>query len=142
MRLIDIYGYAGGAELAYALLSERPLDHGISHKAMPTWEQHVAFMASRPFRYWLVIENDGGQAVGQIECLPTNEFGVHILAKYQGAGCGKEAVRLFLATHEPLPGMPAVRNGRWLANCSPSNVRAIEFFTQLGFQKIQETYAK
>jgi len=153
VRLIDIYSDGRGERLAYELLKERPLEHGISHKRMPTWEEHLHFMhsAPHPFRLWLVIETDDFNArdprlarqvpVGVIEVLPSNEFGVHVLKRYQGHGIGRSAVELFIKTHEPLPPIPAVRNGRWLANVAPANKRAAEFFQKLGFTKIQETYA-
>lgn len=142
MLLIDIYHYPGGAELAYEILGERPLEHGISHKKMPTWAEHMAFMRMRPFRLWLVITGtECGEAVGHIEVLPTNEFGVHILRRHQGRGLGAEAVKLFMQEYEPLPAIPAIRNGRWLANVAPANTRAAAFFQKLGFTRIQETYA-
>lgn len=150
MRLIDIYEYPGGERLAYELLAQRPLEHGISHKRMPTWEEHLAFMrqAPHPFRLWLVIDVETIEdcvpmraAVGAVEALPTNEFGVHILKRYQGLGYGKRAVRQFIQSYQPLPEIPAVRNGTWLANVAPANKRAAEFFQKLGFNKIQETYS-
>lgn len=150
MRLIDIYSYPGGERIAYQLLEQRPLEHGISHKRMPAWEEHLAFMhqAPHPFRLWLVIETEDimhkdllRAAVGLIEALPTNEFGVHILKRYQGLGYGKRAVRQFIQSHPPLPEIPAIRNGTWLANVAPANRRAAEFFQKLGFNKVQETYA-
>lgn len=156
MRLIDIYRHGRGEGLAYELLSERPLEHGISHTRMPTWKEHLHFMhdAPHPFRLWLVIETDDFNEwdprmsagprqvpVGVIEALPTNEFGVHVLKRYQGHGIGRAAVELFIRSYQPLPAIPAVRNGRWLANVAPANKRAAEFFQKLGFTKIQETYA-
>lgn len=153
MKLIDIYRYPGGDRLAFELLAERPIEHGISHTRMPSWGEHLDFMhrGPHPFRLWLVIETDDFNAmdprlarqvpVGVIEVLPTNEFGVHVLKQYQGHGIGRAAVELFIRTHEPLPAVPALRNGRWLANVAPANKRASEFFKKLGFTKIQETYA-
>ena len=115
---------------------------------MPTWGEHVNFMHSTPFRLWLaILTGDVTQRdypeipVGAIEVLPTNEFGVHVLRKHQGHGYGREAVGLFINTYKPLPAIPAIRNGRWLANVAPANKRAAEFFQRLGFEKIQETYA-
>lgn len=124
--------------LLYQILEERPLEHGISHKEMPSFEQHTKFVENHPFRYWLLI-HERDYIIGSIECLPTNEFGVHILKIYQGQGHGTKAAKLFLDTYEPLPAIPAVRNGNWLANCSPSNTRAQKFFEGLGFVPIQIT---
>ncbi len=145
MNLIDVYGLGEpnrfiAINILYEILEERPLEHGISHKTMPSFQQHHEFVLSRPFRYWYIIQMDGGMFAGAIECLPTNEFGIHILTEFQGKGFGRQAVELFLSTHEPLPAIPAIRNGHWLANCAPANEGAMEFFKKLGFHEIQRTF--
>lgn len=148
MRLVDIYEHPQGDELAFEILKERPLEHGISHKRMPNWNEHKIFMHARPFRFWFVIETEDimdpqlrPSAVGVMDVLPTNEFGVHIFKRHQGRGYGKAAVRLLIKNYAPLPEIPAVRNGTWLANVAPANKRAKEFFAKLGFKCIQETMA-
>jgi len=141
MYLKDIYQCdIEGVELAYDLLAERPKENWISHNKMPSFAEHVRFMDSKPFRYWYVIILDNGEMVGTIECLPTNEFGIHILKQYHRKGYGTEAVKLFLDTHVPLPAIPAVRNGKWLSNMTPSNHASKEFFGKLGFRPLQETW--
>ena len=145
MNLIDVYGLGEpnrfiAINILYEILEERPLEHGISHKTMPSFQQHHEFVLSRPFRYWYIIQMDGGMFAGAIECLPTNEFGIHILKEYQDLRLGTQAVELFLSTHEPLPAIPAIRNGHWLANCAPANEGAMEFFKKLGFHEIQRTF--
>ena len=145
MNLIDVYGLGEpnrfiAINILYEILEERPLEHGISHKTMPSFQQHHEFVLSRPFRYWYIIQMDGGMFAGAIECLPTNEFGIHILTEFQGKGFGRQAVELFLSTHEPLPAIPAIRKGHWLANCAPANEGAMEFFKKLGFHEIQRTF--
>lgn len=152
MNLVDVYDLTGntsttGLEVLYSLLKERPLNHGISHKSMPSFREHVHFVESRPFRCWYLITHLGDSKqtfryIGAIECLPTNEFGIHLLKEFQGRGLGRQAVELFLSTHEPLPAIPAVRNGQFTANCAPANEGAIEFFKALGFHEIQRTFEK
>ncbi len=149
MNLVDVYSLTNnaideqtlGIVFLHRLLRERPLEHGISHREMPMLDEHIKFMQGRPFRYWYLIE-DGPlrEWIGAIECLPTNEFGIHLLKEYQGKGFGRQAVELFLSTHEPLPAIPAIRNGHWLANCAPANEGAMEFFKKLGFHEIQRTF--
>ncbi len=148
MILVNVYSLEGDPFLRavsklYDILAERPLDHGISHKSLPSFAEHEDFVRSIPFRYWYLIQgghHNDDVYIGAIECLPTNEFGIHLLELYQGCGFGRQAVELFLSTHEPLPAIPAIRNGHWLANVAPANERAKEFFEKLGFHKIQETF--
>lgn len=153
MRLLDLYHYPAGYELSYEILRQRPLEHGISHKRMPEPEEHIRFCNTHPFRFWLVIEetffDDGAHekqerqhAIGLIDVLHSNEFGVHIFKKYQGRGFGTLAVQQFMHDYTPLPDIPALRNGQWLANVAPANTRAAKFFERLGFKPIQTTYAR
>lgn len=161
MILVDVYTLEDGEQMEgiialYQLLEDRPLQHGISHRKMPSFAEHDAFFDSRPFRYWYLIKHPSvdwtpitytGRFmpwgwIGAIECLPTNEFGIHLFKEFQGKGFGRQAVELFLSTHEPLPAIPAVRNGHFTANCAPANEGAIEFFKALGFHEIQRTFEK
>ena len=144
MILVDVYElvdeeYLMAVTTLYHILKERPIEHGISHKKMPSFSEHIEFMETKPFRYWYLVVIDG-ISVGAIECLPTNEFGIHLLKEFQGKGFGRQAVELFLSTHEPLPAIPAVRNGHWCVNVAPANEGAAAFFKALGFHKIQETF--
>lgn len=140
MQLVPVEdNYLESIPVLYALLAERPKDHGISHQEMPEFKDHERFVREHPFRYWYLLKSNGF-VIGAIECLPTNEFGVHIFEAFQGKGYGKQALALFMATHEPLPGIPAVRNGHWLANVATANTRARGFFEGQGFHKIQETF--
>lgn len=124
----------------YELLAERPRENWISHERMPTMGEHQAFVRSRPFWHWYLID-DGMQFVGALECTHLNEIGVAVLKQHQHKGYGTLAVNLFIQQHKPLPRVPAVRNGRWLANIATHNEHSKDFFKRLGFRPIQETYA-
>ena len=146
MILVDVYQLPDGASLCYQLLSERPPENFISHKKMPTISEHRAFMEGKPFRLWLaILTNDIMQMgcplirVGAIEVRHTNEFGIAILKEHQGHGYGTKALIHFMNLYPPLPAIPAVRNGHWLANVAPGNAKGKAFFQKLGFKTIQET---
>ena len=58
MMLVSVYkadNYEKAVRMLYRILKQRPLEHGISHRKMPTWEEHWKFVARRPFRHWLII---------------------------------------------------------------------------------------
>lgn len=141
MKLVSVYNDpAAAAMLLYTLLEERPRENWISHERMPTRQAHRAFIATRPFRLWYVIEVNGTQ-VGALEATDLNEIGVSILREHHRKGYGGEALRLFLLQHNPLPPVPAKRNGRWLANIAVRNEGSKKFFAAKGFRPIQETWA-
>lgn len=150
MRLVHVRANPDAVDILYDLLEERPRENFISHEKMPTREEHAAFVASDPFRFWYLIETDVQMArgrnavrchVGALEATIDNEIGVSIFEQYQGMGFGSAAVKLFMRQHKPLPPIPAVRNGRWLANIATQNEKSKVFFGKLGFKPLQETWA-
>lgn len=124
----------------YDLLQEREDHVSISHKTMPSWDDHVNFVCSMPYRYWWIIFGeippiDGMRQVprnvGAAYLSKQNEIGIFIKKEYQGKGYGKEAIKRIV---EMFPGQ------RLLANISPANERSHKLFQELGFSPIQTTY--
>jgi hypothetical protein len=125
----------------YRLLEERDPDSFISHREMPTREAHAQFVLSRPFRYWYLLKPPAfPEFVGALECLDTNEIGVTIFKGWQRRGFGKLALEQFMRSHQPLPAIPAKRNGSWLANIAIANDTSKSFFAKMGFVKLQEVW--
>lgn len=126
-------------EFAYELMKQVQEHERVSHRSMPTFEQHARFIRTLPWRLWYVISaND--QWVGHIMCTYRNEIGIRLDVGSQGQGIGPEAVKWLTGKHAPLPPMPGVRIGSWVANISSGNPRSISMFTKLGFAEIQRTY--
>lgn len=141
LRLVEVDGNPDAAEILYQLLSERPKSAWISHKALPTREEHEVFVADHPFFRWYLIDNCGVY-VGSIEVTDRNEIGVAILDRYKRKGFAYQALNLFMKTHLPLPAIPAVRNSRWLVNIAAENEVGKDFFSRMGFEPLQETWAR
>lgn len=132
MRLVDLYETDDGRELLYQLLKERDDTINISHQKMPTMEEHLRFVESRPYQYWyLIIAND--LYVGAVYLSKNNEIGVGILKKNHRKGYGKAAVLALMAAH---PGR------KFLANINPRNLASGFMFRELGFSILQVTFSK
>lgn len=132
MKLIDVYEqYEVACVVLYRLLQEREAWQNISHKELPAWEQHCAFVARRPYLAWYLVA-DGDTAVGAVYLTKQREVGVAILRAHRGAGYASEALRELMRLHP----------GRFLANINPANEPSIALFRKLGFgpQPIQHTY--
>ena len=114
----------------YALLGEREAHQNISHRKMPTFEEHVEFVKSGPYAAWDVIVQDG-ELVGSIYITYDNEIGIHVSRKWIGAGVGSDALEAFMKKNP--------RN-RYLANINPDNVGSIKFFERHEFKLLQLTY--
>jgi RimJ/RimL family protein N-acetyltransferase len=135
MKFIDVYsdeaGRRNAARILYRLLEERPEYANISHKSMPTWEQHVEFKARHPYQSWMLIEVDD-EIVGAIYLSRQDEIGIGIFNAHQGKGHASRAIALLMRERGPR---------RFLANIAPANEPSHKLFEKLGFRLIQHTYS-
>jgi RimJ/RimL family protein N-acetyltransferase len=128
---VSVYDRDDADEALYNLLSEREAHVNISHKVMPSWEQHCAFFESHPYKTWEMILADG-EIVGACYLTRQNEIGIFIFAAHQRQGYATAALRQIINEHA---------GTRLLANIAPGNSASIALFARLGFHHIQNTYA-
>lgn len=102
-------------------LGERTPEESISHKVMPTWEDHCLFVWSKPYLAWYEIFV-ARRFVGNIYLTHAREVGIHIGIKWRARGYGARALHLL---HQKHPGP------MW-ANVNQLNARSIEFFSRRG----------
>lgn len=131
MKLIDVYTLPSdnARQFLFDMLKDRDPVANISHREMPSWEDHCAFVSSRPYAAWYVIE-DSNQWIGAIYLTKANEIGVFIIPGLKQQGWGTLAVKYLMAKHRGL---------RYLANVSPKNEASMALFEGLGFRHIQNT---
>lgn len=149
IKLLDLYQGGtirpAGLEFLYELMKEREPEINISHRALPSFEQHRQFVTRRPYRFWYLLERqaEGKEEpvwVGYISATHDNEIGIVIRKNYRGCGFGPQAIQALIAIHRPNPAEPSVRSGNWLANIAPGNAHSKHVFESLGFKRVQETY--
>ena len=114
----------------YELLLQRKKIVNISHKKMPTYEEHVKFIESEPYSKWYIIQIDD-KKIGSIYLTKENEIGIFLKESIQRRGIGSNALNELININ---PGL------RYLANINPKNEKSIEFFKKSGFKLIQYTY--
>jgi RimJ/RimL family protein N-acetyltransferase len=129
MNLISVYTRFDRHELLYRLLAEREEEINISHKQMPGWCKHVAFVESKPYQAWYFICDP--DPVGACYLSKQNEIGVFVLKDHQKKGYGRKTIAAIIEKHGP---------GRYLANVSPRNEVSQKLFEALGFRVCQHTY--
>jgi len=143
IRLIDVYeptGIRRGAmAFLYNLLKERDLEMSISHRVLPSYDEHMEFITRRPYRCWFLITIDDAWA-GSIYATHFNEIGVAVQKNARGTGIGPAAIRELMRTHKPRSTEPGARGSNWLANIAPNNTHSAHVFTKLGFKLAQHTY--
>ena len=109
---------------------ERDSHQNISHKNMPTYNQHISFVSSRPYSKWYVILS-GVNKVGSIYLTPQNEIGIFIKKSFQNKQIGNTALCNLIQKNP---------KKRYLANVNPKNKKSIQFFKNHGFKLIQHTF--
>lgn len=143
IELVDVYDNGlvrpFAAEFLYGMLKARPAMANISHQQVPSFEAHLEYVCSRPYRCWYLVGKDNGW-IGTVSATYANEIGIAIEPLHQRKGYGKLAVILFTAKHQPLGEIPGKRNGRWIANVAPDNEPSIAMFEKLGAKMIQVTF--
>jgi len=128
--LISVYHYPDAPRILYELLAERRPHESISHKAMPSYDRHCAFVESRPYAAWYLIA-DGGDIVGSVYLTRLDEIGCHIFERFRRAGYGFGAIEQIMRQHP---------RRRFLANINPQNEASQKVFRAHGFRLIQQTY--
>ena len=114
----------------YDLLMERNPRANISHKKMPTYNEHVSFVSAKPYSKWYVILYRVNK-VGSIYLTSQNEIGIFIKKSFQNKQIGNNAVRKLIKKNP---------KKRYLANVNPKNKKSIRFFKNNGFKLIQYTF--
>ena len=116
-------------QLLYDMLKERTPGQSISHKKMPTVEEHIKFIESKPYPYWWIIFDNG--VIGNAYLTDRNEIGVHIIGGHRGKKYGSRVVDMI---------MRITKKPYYLANINPTNKVSIGMFKKKGFECIQWTY--
>ena len=114
----------------YTHLKERDSRANISHKRMPTYQEHVKFVNSKPYSKWYIVMY-GAKKIGTIYLTKMNEIGIFIKKKFQDDGVGQATLDLLMQKHP---------KERFLANVNPKNKKSINFFKHNKFKLIQYTY--
>jgi RimJ/RimL family protein N-acetyltransferase len=118
------------AKFLFDLLKQREGIVNISHKSLPTWEEHVEFIKNNTYQSWDIIWVDNVR-IGNIYLTDRDEIGIFLDKESQSNGYGSIAINEFMK-----------KNGkkRYFANISPTNYKSIQFFGKHGITHIQNTY--
>ena len=119
-------------EFLYELLSERKQITFISHKKMPTYEEHVKFIESEPYSKWYIIQIDD-KKIGSIYLTKENEIGIHFFTQYEENEIFQNVIKEFFLK-EP--------REKFFMNVSPKNEQYIDLAKKLGFHLVQHTYER
>lgn len=117
----------------YDILGSRDETINISHKKMPTYEEHCDFWRNCTYKYTRAIVVDG-EFAGYTYLTNSNEIGIFVKKEFQGKGIAKNVIT------EIIKQFKGLRNKRFLANINPKNIKSQKLFESLGFKSCQITY--
>ena len=112
----------------YELLKNKDPNSNISHKKMPSYDEHLKFVSSTPYTNWYVIEYDE-KNVGAIYLSKRDEIGISIGSNYEYEQIAKVAIKLLMEPRK-----------RYLVNVSPKDIRTQEFLLKNGFSGLEYVY--
>ena len=118
------------SKFLFELLKERDPRANISHKKMPSYDEHLKFIKSKPYTKWYIILKSKYR-IGSIYLSKNDEIGIFLSKKYQGKNIGNDAL-VELIRKNP--------RERYLANVNPKNKKSSTFFKNNNFKLIQYTY--
>lgn len=118
-------------DILYELLKKRHPNENISHRALPSLEEHKRFFYSKPYLQWRLIEIEKNKFAGAIYLTRASEIGIHLFPEHQGKGYGPKAIQMMMLVGG---------RQRYLANISVKNKKSAKTFEKLGFEHIQNTY--
>ena len=114
----------------YDLLKNKDSNANISHKKMPSYDEHVEFVMSKPYTNWYIIEYEK-KNVGAIYLSKQDEIGISISNDYEYDQIVKPALKLLMKLNQ---------RKRYLANTSPKDVRSQEFLLKNGFTGLEYVF--
>jgi hypothetical protein len=114
----------------YDLLKTRDPLANISHKKIPSYDEHVNFILSNPYTIWYIIEYEG-KKIGSIYLSKQDEIGISFVDDSFHDQFGNRVIKL-LTKKNP--------RKRYLANVSPLNKKLQNFFVNNGFTELEYTY--
>jgi hypothetical protein len=135
LEFLSVTGSDKHVDALYSLLVQRR--HSISHKEMPSPQQHRQFVLSHPYRAWYLIKR-GTEFVGSIYLTEQNTIGVS--APATGTVVIAAAVKYITSHHKPLPPVPSIRPGDFHVNVAIADTRLRRVLRQIGANAVQTTY--
>lgn len=112
------------------VLRLRPVEANISHKAMPSWDEHVLHVKDWPRIGWYLIDGEDAGDIGAIYLDANRYVGLDIFPWRRRLGYGRQALALLRTKHP----------GPIFANVAPSNEAARKFWEREGGELAQVTY--
>ena len=116
----------------YDLLSERKQFENISHKKLPSYNNHVKFIKSKPYAKWLLIECRE-KILGSVYLSKNSEIAIWIKKDIKDY-----KMKIRKKVLEEI--ITKFTRKKYLTNLNPRNKKIINFYKKNGFKLIYSTF--
>ena len=139
MKFIEISNEINESNLnfLYELLKAR--EYSISHKEIPSFEEHYNFVQNHPYYKWFIIENNSN-LIGSLYIHKDNSIGLDILNEFEILI--PNVLSFLEKRYEPLPYIKSLRSKNFFLNISPKNKRMHDLLKSLGYEISQISFEK
>lgn len=120
----------------YELLKERT--NFISHKSLPSFEEHQSFVDNHPYIGWFII-NKNEVVLGSVYIQSDNSVGLNFKDKFDVADVSV-VLDFINSKFSPLPPIHSVRRGEFFINVAFSNHKLINALKIIGKSELQISY--
>jgi hypothetical protein len=120
----------------FHLLQQR--NHVISHKNMPSFQEHSDFVKSHPYRAWYIVLKDH-LPIGSFYISVENNIGINVVDSNTHQSVDA-IIRFVKNNYSPLPPIKSVRSVAFVINVPFSNDKLIAALDKSGAKKVQITF--
>ena len=121
-------------ELLFLLESRK---YFISHKILPSKQEHSDFVSKHPYLAWYLIYKNK-HLIGSVYLQTDNSIGIDLIEYYEN-----EILSVFKYiknNHKPLPSIKSVRGDEFFMNVSSKNTNLIKILKNLDKYEIQRSF--
>ena len=123
-------------ETLYAQLKNR--SHNISHKSIPSFDEHTEFVQNHPYRKWIIVK-DAEIAIANVYIQYNNSIGLNVDSLVTCEQITKILKGIY-ALHSPLPAVPSVRFEEFFLNVASDNKMLQNVLSSLGFSEVERSF--
>ena len=123
------------AEKLYALLKER--DHVISHKKMPSYEEHKKFINSNPYLHWYIFSYEE-TILGSFYIKIDNSIGINM--NNPNKNIVEKVINFIYDNFTPQKEIPSKTPDYFYINVADTNDKMKKIIKTLGFFAIQVSF--
>ena len=136
MELEDIIPTSKQINILYIQLKKRV--HNISHKKIPSFQNHKLFIKNNPYRAWCIVK-ESKSVIGNVYVKFDNSIGLNCYNDVSSAQL-KNILSLIKLKISPLKEKPSIRSKDFFINIASSNKSLRKKINSIGLVETQRTY--